>query len=134
MKRENIDFHAVLPQHEAVHSDLTMWARWASPRGGRGAMHPMFKGYVPYLYPEVRGGGEPIDSLRAIAVQKNFAVMPERHRWAIHWVYLYPFIGARRVRGFLGVTEYGLMALIHDGRSMIKNACAKGLAPKKEIA
>lgn len=114
---------AAVPQHQQqTHEALENWARWCgSGRGHRGDQHPMFRGYVPYLYPEVGAGGQTVDTLAALAVQRAFVGLSDKHRWALNWCYCYPFIAPGRVQRGLGVTRAALCELITDARQMVGN-------------
>lgn len=121
MRRDEIDFFEVRHAHIEIHARLQNWAKWA--RGGRGTgyVHPMFQGYRADGYHELHGGGVPVDSLDAAAVQKLFPRLPEKHRWALQWSYVHPYIHFGRVCRALAVTKPALCELVHDGRSMVKN-------------
>ncbi len=121
MTREPVDFFIIRISHDVIHGRLINWSRWANPRGARTSTLPMFHGYKPYLYPEVKGGGIPIDTLDAVAVQKLMAHIPEKHRWVIQWTYQYPFISVPKVCRRLAVSREGLAELLHDARSMLNN-------------
>lgn len=81
----------------------------------------MFRGYTPYLYPEAQGGAKPVDVLLALAVQRAFVRLPERHRAVLSWAYCYPWINPGRVQRHLAVTREGLCKLLTDARTMIGN-------------
>lgn len=120
MKRDAVDFFSVRAGHEAIHDRLTNWALWS--RGGRGGSStlPMFRFYRPDGYHELTAS-IPVDSLDATRLQKLMVVLPEKHRWAIQWGYVFSFIPVWKVQRELGVTRTGLYDLIHDARSMLKN-------------
>lgn len=124
MKRDAIDFFEVRPAHRAVHESLLNWARWA--RGGRGgsAMLPMFQHYRPDGYHELTVA-IPVDSLAATKLQKLMIVLPEKHRWAIQWHYVKPWIHPLKVCRVLAVSRDALAELVHDGRSMLRNRSAE---------
>lgn len=120
MKRDAVDLALVLPHHEGVHARLTEWARWCRPGGGGSAVQPMFEGYRNgYEEPEVRG--VPIDTLRAVAVQKAFTQLPEKHRLVLSWWYCQPYIPVLRVRQAAGLTTPALYELVHTSRTMMRN-------------
>jgi hypothetical protein len=85
----------------------------------------MFRGYVPYLYPEAKGGSPSVDTLAALAVQRAFVGLPEKHRWALAWCYCYPFIAPGRVQRGLAVTRGGLADLVIDARQIVCNLMRK---------
>lgn len=121
MRRDEIDFFEVRHAHIEIHERLLNWARWS--RGGRGGsnVQPMFQGYRAGGYHELHGGGMPVDSLDATAIQKLFPRLPEKHRWALQWSYCFPYIHYGKVCRGLAVPKPALCELVHDGRSMVKN-------------
>lgn len=121
VRRDDVDFFEVRHPHAEIHARLLNWARWARGGRGGGSVLPMFKDYRADGYHELQGGGIPIDSLDATAIQKVFAVLPEKHRWALQWTYCYPFIHVSKVCRVLAVTRPALGELVHDGRAMAKN-------------
>lgn len=120
MKRDAIDFSAIKPEHEAIHARLMNWAKWCRESSGGTAVHPMFRQYRN-AYDEPPIPGVQCDTLEAIATQKVFIQIPEKHRWALNWWYCKPFIPVLRVRQALGVTTPALYELVNDGRTMVKN-------------
>lgn len=119
MRRDDCDFSMVRPLHEAIHADLVNWARWCRGQGGSAPTHPMFIGYRNG-YEEMAPTGT-CDTLGALATQKLFIQLPEKHRWAINWWYCKPFIPVMRVRKALGLTTPALYELIHEARTIMKN-------------
>jgi hypothetical protein len=81
----------------------------------------MFRGYQPYLYPEASGGGQPVDTVAALAVQRVYVGLPEAYRWALRWFYCYAFISPGRLQRELALTRAGLSALVVDARQMMGN-------------
>lgn len=115
------DFNTIKPEHEAIHEALKNWARWclSGSRGGS-HVHPMFRGYRPYLHPETVPV-TPIDQLGAIETQKAFVRLPVKHRFAISWAYVHPWVSQGKVQRGLEVTRAGLADLVTDGRQMMRN-------------
>lgn len=115
-----VDFFYVEPRHQAIHIELENWARYVGVKR-QGWVHPMWKGansngrqwYVPEARDEIR----PLDGME---MEKAVRALPEKHREAIRWAYVYkwtPAIEARR----LGVTYERLANLIRSGRVMLIN-------------
>jgi hypothetical protein len=75
-------------------------------------MQPMFRGYRPYMYPELREAGIPVDVVAALRTQAAFRELPEKYRWCLSWAYCYPYISAGRVQRQLGLTRAGLTAVL----------------------
>jgi hypothetical protein len=121
MNRDLSDLTHIPGTQQACHERLVEWARWCgSGRGGRDT-HPMFRQYVPYLYPEVSGGAPAVDVVKALAVQRAYVVMADKHRAALKWYYCYPFISPGRVQRQLAMTRDALAQLVIDSRFMIWN-------------
>ena len=125
MKRDQIDFHEVRPEHLAIHDRLLNWARWCCG-GSRGSdVLPMFRGYKPERYPEANPW-IPVDSLDGHRLEKLVVTLPEKHRTLLQWWYVRPYIPVHRVRKALGLTERDLHEMLHSARTMVKNLAARG--------
>ena len=64
--------------------------------------------------------GVPVNTLDAVLVEKAVYALPEKHREAVRWWYVYrrdPVAMARN----LGVSKQGLADLVEAGRTMLKN-------------
>ena len=117
---EPVDYFHVEPQHEAIHAELENWADCVRKRP-QSWVHPMWKGaqsngrqwYAPQLKtdPDILGGME---------MEKAVRALPEKHREAIRWNYVYNWAPATEIRR-LGVTYQGLANLIRVGRVMLVN-------------
>ena len=119
MKRDSVDFHQVPERQWPVDARLRNWARWCRGSGHR-AVHPMFRGYKSS---DVHSGitvSDPVDSKEAIRLQKVFVTLPELHRHALQWHYVYP-VNPRRMAQELGLTLEGLGQAVIDARDMLKN-------------
>jgi len=120
VKRDAIDMQLIRPEHRAVHERLSEWARWCRGGGGGSATLPMFEGYRNgYEEPAVRG--VPIDTLKAVAVQKVFLSLPQKHRLVLGWWYCKPWISVLAIRRTVGLTTPALYEMVDDSRSMMKN-------------
>ena len=123
MKRDQIDFHAVRFQHEAIHLRLLNWARWANSGRGRATCMPMFRLYRPSNTQIQVEPSIPIDTLDGSNMEKAVAALPEKHMGAIRWSYVYSTWGVSIFKAcrVLAVRQDTLNELVHDGRSMLKN-------------
>jgi len=117
---EPVDFHAVDQIHAAIHKRLENWARYVEVHGARwvSPIWKMGKSHgrqwdTPILRPDV-------DTLDGHAMEKAVAALPVKHREAIRWSYVYKDSPARKARE-LAVSYEGLMTLVRNGRSMLKN-------------
>jgi DNA-directed RNA polymerase specialized sigma24 family protein len=120
-KVHSVDFHYVSDAHQAIHERLELWARWVRVKPTGWQTHPMFKQYRSHSWqwhtPEIR---TPVNTLEAHALEKAVSALPEKHRDAVRWSYVFqnnPLQMARR----LGVSKEGLLALVVDGRAMLIN-------------
>jgi hypothetical protein len=120
MKRESHDFHTVRPEHFEIHERCLNWARYVRDGSRSGQCAPMFR---HYRSSEVwcADNKTPVDSLDGHRVEKAVGQLPEKHRDAIRWHYVFFFIAPGRVQRHLAVTRSGLADLIHDGRSILNN-------------
>lgn len=119
--KEIIDYSHVPERHAAIHDDLECWARWVVPHGSAWACQPMFRHYRSNAWqwerPESR---KPIDTLLAHRMEKAVAALPEKHRDAIRWCYVFRGNPARMAR-ILAVSKQGLADLVDSGRTMLIN-------------
>lgn len=122
MRRDDfVDFFAVAEHHAAIHERLERWARWVRVRPHGWQTTPMFRQYRSHAWqwetPTVR---TPVNTLEAVAMEKAVSGLPEKHREAIRWQYVWqasPGVMARR----LAVTTAGLFELVEQGRTMLIN-------------
>jgi DNA-directed RNA polymerase specialized sigma24 family protein len=125
MKREDhVDYFLVADAHLAIHARLEAWASWVRVRPQGWQVAPMFRQYrskafqwhAPELKPQ-------INIPEAVEMEKAVSLLPEKHREAIRFCYVFPgspVVVAKR----LGVSKQGLMDLIGQGRTMLKNRSA----------
>ena len=120
-KVHSVDFHYVSDAHLAIDARLQEWARWVRVRPAGWQSHPMFKQYRSHAWqwhrPEYK---TPVNTLEAHEMEKAVAKLPDKHRAAIRWSYVFsnnPIQMARR----LAVSREGLLSLVVDGRSMLIN-------------
>ena len=123
MKRDAIDFHVIPDGQQAIHARLENWARWVTVRHHGWATAPMFRMYQSkarqWHAPDIQ---EPIDTLDAALLEKAVSALPEKHREAVRWWYVYrrdPVAMARN----LGVSKQGLADLVEAGRTLLANRC-----------
>jgi DNA-directed RNA polymerase specialized sigma24 family protein len=120
MKTKTVDFHHVEDHQRDMDKRLQNWARWVKPRSPSW-VSPMFRQARSNAWqwhtPEVR---ETCDMLDAQAMEKAVAALPEKHRTAIRWHYVYP-VQPFKVQKALGVTEQALYGLVRDGRERLMN-------------
>jgi len=122
---EIVDYNHIQAHHEAIHARLENWRRWVIVRPHGWATAPMFRMYQSksrqWHAPDIQ---EPIDTLDAVLLEKAVAALPEKHREAVRWWYVYrrnPVAMARN----LGVSKQGLADLVDAGRTMLNNRLQK---------
>lgn len=119
---ETVDYCHIATHHEAIHARLVNWARWVRVRPHGWATSPMFRLYQSKnrqwdVSPHI---GTPVDTLDAALMEKAVYALPEKHREAVRWWYVYrrdPVAMARN----LGVSKQGLADLVEAGRAMLQN-------------
>lgn len=119
MPRQAVDFAYVEEKHRAIHERLEEWAIWVKPRR-HSSIHPMFRQYrspPSWVQTETRMS---IDPLMAQATEKAVTALPNYHRAAVQWCYVFRS-NPRKVCKALGVSHEGLGLLIRDGRQMLIN-------------
>lgn len=122
MKRDLPDFFHVEHHQLGIHRRLENWARYVQGRG----MHwqaPIWKlgksNGRQWHEPEIR---ETVNTLDGHLIEKAVGLLPEPHRDAVRWCYVYKS-GPARIKRLLGVNDAGLMRLVRDGRAMLLNRC-----------
>ena len=118
---ETVDYNHVPDHHKAIHARLENWRRWVVVRPHGWQTAPMFRMYQSkarqWEAPIIQN---PVDTLDAALMEKAVYALPEKHREAIRWSYVYgrdPVAMART----LGVSKQGLADLVEAGRTMLRN-------------
>ena len=62
----------------------------------------------------------PVDTLDAVIIEANVAALPEKHRAAIRWSYVFRSNPTGMARS-LAVSKQGLADLVDSARTMLKN-------------
>jgi hypothetical protein len=123
--REIVDFNHVQDRHQAIHARLENWRRWVTVRHHGWATAPMFRMYQSkarqWHAPVIQ---TPVDTLDAVLVEKAVAALPEKHRAAVRWWYVYRRDPVAMARS-LGVSKQGLADLVEAGRTMLNNRLQK---------
>jgi DNA-directed RNA polymerase specialized sigma24 family protein len=85
-------------------------------------MQPMFRSYrAPKQFESDLHVPIAINTLAAHEIEKVVSFLPDKHRSALRWHYVWPGLHINAVRRELGVTEEALLALIDSGRDMVRN-------------
>jgi DNA-directed RNA polymerase specialized sigma24 family protein len=121
MKTHSVDFHYVSDAHREIDQHLQEWARWVKVRPGGWQSAPMWRNYRSHAWqwhqPVIQ---TPVNTLRAHDTEKAVAKLPDKHRAAIRWSYIWRNNPIQAARG-LGVSKEGLLQLVVDGRTMLIN-------------
>lgn len=118
---EIVDYNHIATHHEAIHARLVNWERWVRVRPHGWFTHPMWRNYrtsrqwevSPYI-------GVPVNTIDAALMEKAVYALPEKHREAVRWWYVYRRDPAAMARN-LGVSKQGLADLVEAGRTMLAN-------------
>lgn len=124
-KRSYVDYDHVPDGQEEMHARLVNWARWIKSGSRDWAYHPMWK---PCIAKELEAQRlireaaplEPVNVDEAIAVERAVAALPDRHRKAVRWCYVFkhnPLAACKSI----AVSKDTLAGLIRDGRQMLIN-------------
>lgn len=122
MRRDDwVDFHAVPDGQLAIHQALENWSRWVRVRPHGWQISPMFAQYRSnwrqWHVPVIR---ESMNIPEAVEMEKAVSQLPEKHRHAARWAYV--FCGKpQRMARFLGVSNEGLRELVVQARTMLRN-------------
>lgn len=118
-----IDYQYIAPEHATIHERLQNWRRWVSVKGLAWTAHPMWRHLKEKEALESHERGEysiPPNSLDAHDMEKLVALLPEKHRFAIRWWYVYsgnPLKAAKQA----AVSKERLAELVKEGRTMLIN-------------
>jgi DNA-directed RNA polymerase specialized sigma24 family protein len=115
----SVDFNHVEEKHAEIHRRLEEWAIWVKPRSASW-VQPMFRQFRSadvWVAPEARGF---VDAIAAQAVEKAVTALPDAHRSAVQWCYVFR-TGPLKMCRALGVNREGLAMLVRDGRQMLVN-------------
>jgi len=122
---EMVDYCYVSLEHELIHARLVNWERWVRVRPHGWQVAPMFRMYQSkarqWHAPVIQ---TPVNTLDAAVLEKAVYALPEKHREAIRWWYVYRRdpVGMARL---LGVSKQGLADLVNAGRTMLHNRLQK---------
>ena len=119
------DFSHIPERHEAIDQRLIEWARWVRVKPSAWFTQPMFRQYrAPRQYEHQATVHIQINSIEAHEVEKAVSSLPDKHRDAIRWFYVFnknPLGMARN----LAVSTDGLLDLVTDARDMLKNRLSR---------
>ena len=119
---EIVDYNRVQDRHQAIHARLENWRRWVIVRPHGWQVAPMFRMYQSKsrqweASPHI---GTPVDAIDAALMEQAVYALPEKHREAVRWWYVYRRDPAAMARN-LGVSKQGLADLVEAGRTLLQN-------------
>ena len=127
----SIDLNHVHPRHDAIDRRLNEWSRWVRVKPMGWTTAPMFRLYrAPKQWESDLDIRIEINTLDAAEIERAVSFLPDKHRTAIRWAYVFSYIPDARIRAELGATQDGLARLIHDGRDMLVNRLRERLIEK----
>ena len=127
----SIDLNHVHPRHDAIDRRLNEWSRWVRVKPMGWTTAPMFRLYrAPKQWESDLDIRIEINTLDAAEIERAVSFLPDKHRTAIRWAYVFSHIHDARIRAELGATQEGLARLIHDGRDMLVNRLMERLIEK----
>lgn len=118
-KRQHVDFLAVPDHQSSIHDRLVNWALWCAVRPGRYSC-PTFRWAKPAQHWDAIEPRPAIDGIDAQAMEKGVCALPNLHRAALQWCYVYRFSPAKACR-ILAVRMDTLGKVVSDGRQMLIN-------------
>lgn len=122
MKRDAIDFARIPVRHEQIHIRLEDWSKWVRVWYQPWQQSPIFRQYRSHAWqwerPELKAQ---LNQLECHETERAVSFLPDKHRTAIRWAYVYDHVPVNAVRRELAVTREDLAALIDNGRDMLKN-------------
>lgn len=122
-----INLHHIDARHDAVNIRLESWARWVQVRPQPWKSQPMFRLYKPPPQWEPRELKVEANPIECMEIERIVAQLPDRHRHALRWFYVYPYISDSRIRREVAETRQGLYQLLADSRDMVKNRLSEHL-------
>ena len=121
MMRDFRTLYAVRPEHATVHESLLTWARLVRVNAASSEPTPMFKHYRSSEVWEADYLPIPIDRLAGWKMEKSVRNLPEKHRDAIRWFYVFRHRHPGAVARKLGLTVISFEDHVHNGRAILKN-------------
>ena len=117
-----IDLNHIPARHDAIHARLEEWNRWVRVKPQLWATQPMFRQYkAPRQHEHDAHVPISINTLAAHEIERAVSMLPDKHRTAIRWAYVFSYVPINTVRSALGVTREGLAQLLDDSRVMLIN-------------
>ena len=124
-----IDFHHIATRHDEIDRRLREWARWVRVSPKPWATQPMWRNArTPRQWDIDPVVHQTLNTLEAHEIERAVSHLPDKHRSAIRWAYVFPAVHQNKVQRELAVTADALAKLIEDARDMIANRLQMRLA------
>lgn len=125
MSKKNYVNYDYVPEGQGdMHERLVNWARWIKAGQRDWVAHPMWKPCIAKELEDLRARGleltEPVKIDEAVATERAVAQLPNKHRQAVRWCYVFkhnPLAACRAI----AVSKEDLARLVKDGRQMLIN-------------
>ena len=115
-------------RHDQINLRLEEWARWVRVIPKSWMVQPMFRfarsNSRQWHQPEIK---TPVNTLAAHEIERAVYFLPENHRTAIRWFYVFGHIHPAAISRKVGTSAQGLRALVDDGRDMLINRLKNNL-------
>ena len=119
---KDYDFSYIPERQEEIDRRLNHWAIWVVPRRQSWKTQPMFRLFRSDMWHGRQDKPRlDVNPLECHETEQAVSLLPERHRYAIRWCYVAPWVPPNVVRRELACTRESLAVLISDGRDMLKN-------------
>lgn len=128
----SVDLNHIEARHNSIDLRLIEWARWVRVTPKSWSTAPMFRMYQskarqwetdPVIHVE-------INTLAASEIERAVSVLPDKHRTATRWYYVFPFIHEGKIRREIGLTQDALCQILTDSRDMLVNRMRQKMAEK----
>ena len=123
------DFAHIPTRQDQINLRLERWARWVRVSPHPWAHHPMWRNAkTPRQWDVDPVIHQTMNTLEAHETERAVAILPDKHRTAIRWAYVHPYIHAGKIQRELCVTTDDLQWLLNSGRDMLINRLEKKIA------
>ena len=118
-----IDIHHIPARHDEINRRLEEWAKWVRVRPIGWFTQPMFRMYQSKARQWDANPHIPvaINGLHALEIERAVSILPEKHKAAIRWAYVFSWVPVKKVQRELSLTPEELAETINYSRDMVKN-------------
>jgi len=127
-----VDLNHIAPRHDAINLRMEEWGRCIKVRPQPWKMQSIWRQYrAPRQYAyETQDIPVPINTIAAYEIERIVSMLPDKHRTAIRYFYVFPYVPVMAVCRELGVSRSGLADLLTDTRDMVKNRLKEKMVEK----